>query len=165
MGTGGVVLRRIRSSWSDEPTGFRWVLEGRLAGSGYPASRSQVLWVKGKGFSDILTLTEKPLPREWVDGSGLEVKHVPMVDHEPPSQESLSESVGFLNEEIGSGRAVLVHCLAGQGRTMCVIGAYLMKSTGASTEDVLKRLRAIRPGAVELRQEESLRRFASSLSN
>jgi atypical dual specificity phosphatase len=153
----------LRAVWSDEPTSFLWVEEGRLAGSGYPASRNQVLWLKQKGIRSILTLTEDGLPAEWLEGTDVFSKHVPMVDHQPPSQESLSQSVDFITEETAAGRPVLVHCLAGKGRTMCVTGCYLIKARGMTAGDALRTLRRLRPGAVESAQESSLFQYASAL--
>ncbi|MGD1055137.1 MAG: protein tyrosine phosphatase, partial [Nitrososphaerales archaeon] len=66
MGTGGLFLRKLRARVSDQPTGFVWVEKGKLAGSGYPASRSQLEWLRNQGIKAILTLTEDPLPGQWL---------------------------------------------------------------------------------------------------
>jgi len=163
LGTSGKVLRRIRSVWSDEPTSFTWVKDGKLAASGYPSSRAQILWLKGQGIASILTLTEEPLPPEWLEGTGIRSRHIAMVDHEPPSITGLGEAVSVVEEEVLGGRPILVHCLAGKGRTMCVVGAYLMKTENVSADGALEIVRSIRPGAVEKGQDQSLRLFASKL--
>jgi atypical dual specificity phosphatase len=158
MGTAGYILRKIRAGVVDRPTSFVWVHPGALAASGYPASKSQVAWVGRQGIKRILTLTEAPLPSEWV--TDFEVKQVPMKDHEPPSYESLVEASSYIEDSISAGKVVLVHCLAGQGRTMCAIAAYLIRK-GMSAENSILTLRDLRPGAVEKKQEASLYEFAS----
>jgi hypothetical protein len=45
---------------------------------------------------------------------------------------------------------------------MSAIGAYLIKSKGMGAVEAMAFLRGIRPGAVEQRQEASLREFASA---
>jgi atypical dual specificity phosphatase len=158
----GILLRRARALAADEPTGFAWIYEGKLAGSGYPASKSQVVWLGRKGINSILSLTEDPLPDSWLQKS-MNYMHIPMQDHEPPDQASLASAAARIESELASGRVVLVHCQAGIGRTMCAIGAYLVMSRGMGAEEAMAFLRGIRPGAVERRQEASLREFASAL--
>ena len=158
----GILLRRARALAADEPTGFVWIYDGRLAGSGYPASKSQVAWLGREGVSSILSLTEEPLPSSWVPKS-MNYMHVPMRDHEPPDQGSLASAAARIESELSSGRVVLVHCQAGRGRTMCAIGAYLVKGKGMRAQEALDFLRSKRPNAVERQQEDSLREFAASL--
>jgi atypical dual specificity phosphatase len=159
----GILLRRARAIASDEPTGFVWIYDGKLAGSGYPASKKQVAWLGRKGVSSILTLTEEPLPGSWIP-STINYMHIPMRDHEPPEQGSLASAAARIESELSSGRVVLVHCQAGRGRTMSAIGAYLIRSKGMGAEEALSFMRTKRPSAVEGRQEDSLREFAAALS-
>ena len=163
MTTLGVELRKLRALASSEPTGFVWIYEGKLAGSGYPASKSQVAWLGRKGISSILSVTEDSLPSSWIPKS-IDYFHVPMQDHEPPNQGSLASAAVRIESELSAGRVVLVHCQAGRGRTMCAIGAYLIQSKNMGAQEALDFMRAKRPNAVEERQEDSLREFASGLS-
>jgi atypical dual specificity phosphatase len=163
LGTGGVLLRKVRARVSDRPTGFLWVERGRIAASGYPASRRQLEWVRRQGVDTVLTLTEDPLPAEWKEGLSMYFEHMPMNDHAPPSVESLEEAASFVQGEVQREKKVLVHCLAGQGRTMCVLAAYLIKDKGTRPQDAMTRLRSLRPGAVESGQERALFDYAESL--
>jgi atypical dual specificity phosphatase len=163
LGTGGLLLRKMRARISDQPTGFLWVEKDKIAASGYPASRSQLEWVKKQGIGSVLTLTEDPLPSEWTEGLGMTFEHIPMNDHAAPTLESLEESVDFMRGELKRDRAVLVHCLAGQGRTMCVIAAYLIEEKGMQPQAAITDLRSIRRGAVETVQEQSLFDYAEAL--
>jgi atypical dual specificity phosphatase len=163
MGTGGLFLRKVRATWADRPTGFVWVEENRIAASGYPASKDQLLWLCGQGIRSILTLTENPLPSSWLQGMSLEARHVAMVDHDPPSVQNLDEAARFIDAQVKAGRPVVVHCLAGQGRTMCAIAAYLILTKGEGPVETIERLRRIRSGAVEHGQEKSLEAYASKV--
>jgi atypical dual specificity phosphatase len=161
LGTGGLFLRKLRARVVDEPTGFVWVERGRLAASGYPASRAQVEWLVRAGVRSILSLTNEPLPAEWTTGLDVTTGRVALVDHQPPSIEAMNEGVDFILEQIKAGRPVLVHCLAGEGRTGCVLSAYLVRTKSMSADEALTSLRKIKPGFVERRQEKAVRDFAS----
>ena len=162
MGAGGLFLRKMRAKISDQPTGFVWIQSGRLAASGYPASRGQVEWLVKQGINSILTLTEKPIPEESTEGITVTVRHVPMLDHEPPGRGSLDLAAGYVSEELEAGRNVLVHCLAGEGRTGCVMVAYLIKSRGIGAEEAMRILREIKPAFVEPSQERAVADYAAA---
>ena len=109
------------------------------------------------------TLTEGPLPKEFLDGTGMASLHVQMFDHAPPSQEALSKAVQHLSTEIEKGNVVVVHCLAGQGRTGSVLAAYMIEHEGKGVDEAISQLRKSRPGSVERSQEGSVREYAQSL--
>ncbi len=161
MGTGGLFLRKLRARVTSEPTGFVWVEKGKLAGSGYPASRGQVEWLAKAGVGSILTLTENALPAAWLDRLGVTACNIPMKDHEMPSVEAMEKGVDFIQERIREGKAVLVHCLAGQGRTGCVLSAYLIRTRGVGAEEAMAELRKVKPAFVESRQEKAVYDFAA----
>jgi len=154
MGRTGGAYRRIRANFTDKPTFFSWVLESKLAASGRPYSRAQIDWVRANGVTAILTLTEDPLPKEWTDG--IETYHVSMRDHAPPSPADMRKAAEYLDSAISDGKAVLVHCLAGKGRTGSVIAAYLMTYEGKTARQAIDELRALRPGSVETAQEKNV---------
>jgi atypical dual specificity phosphatase len=163
MGRTGKAYRRIRANFTDRPTNFGWVIEGTLAGSGFPSSAAQVRWLKENGVRSILTLTEDPLPKEFMEGSGVSSIHVRMSDHAAPSQESLSKAVKQIRLEVERGNPVVVHCLAGKGRTGSVLAAYMIEYHGKNADEALSELRASRPGSVEFSQEGSVREYAKNL--
>ena len=156
-------MRRLRARVSDQPTGFVWVERGKLAASGYPASRRQLEWLVGQGIGSVLTLTPEPLLREWAEGLPLEVEHLPMTDHQVPKAGTLERGASFIQNQVDGGKRVLVHCLAGEGRTGCVLAAYLIKDRRVGATEALKTLRAIKPEFVEWAQEKALRDYKPSV--
>jgi atypical dual specificity phosphatase len=163
MGTGGLFLRKMRARVADQPTGFVWVEKERLAGSGYPASRSQVEWLVKSGIRSILSLTEDPLPSELTGRLDVVVGHVSMRDHQLPGVKAMKEGVAFIEKQMAQGRPVLVHCLAGEGRTGCTLAAYLIWTRKVGADEAMSTLRGIKPSFVEPIQEQAVREFAAAV--
>lgn len=157
MGRTGKVYRRIRANLTDKPTFFTWVKEDRLAASGRPYSKSQVDWLKANGVTAILSLTEEPLPVEWT--RGVEARHISMKDHAPVSDSDMLLGADYIASALSEGKVVLVHCLAGKGRTGSVLAAYLIAYEGKTARQAIDELRATRQGSVEHQQEQRVLDF------
>jgi len=157
MGRTGKVYRRIRANLTDKPTFFTWVIAGQLAASGRPYSKSQVDWLKRNGVTAILSLTEEPLPSEWT--RGVETRHISMKDHAPVSHSDMLLGADYIQSSISGGKVVLVHCLAGKGRTGSILAAYLMVHEGKTARQAIDQLREGREGSVEHQQEQRVLDF------
>ena len=157
MGRTGKVYRKIRSNFTDKPTFFSWVVEKKVAASGRPYSKEQVDWLRANGVNAILSLTEQPLPEEWT--RGMEVHHISMKDHAPPEVSDLWEAADDIAYSIAEGKVILVHCLAGKGRTGCALAAYMIVHQGKTAREAVEALRAMRPGSVEMPQQERVFEF------
>lgn len=83
-----------------------------------------------------------------------------MRDHGVPPLDSIDRGVRFIEEQVKAGRAVAVHCLAGEGRTGCVLSAYLIRAKGLSAAEAMANLRLLKRGFVERNQEDAVRDFA-----
>ncbi len=160
--------------------GFYWLIEGLLAGCPRPGGWNSVnpfrneempseeaarldedlLWLKEQGIGAVITLTEAPLNAESLIRHGLAALHLPVPDMTPPTTGQLVFALEFIDEQHALGRAVVVHCLMGQGRTGTVLAAYLIRS-GSSPAEALRTVRAVCAGAVEApAQERALYTFA-----
>ncbi len=161
--------------------GFYWVIEGLLAGCPRPGGRSRgnpfdgksealteddrrldddLTWLEEQGIGAVLSLTETPLAAETLARHDLAVLHLPVPDMTPPTTGQLVQALEFIDEQHARGRAVVVHCLMGQGRTGTVLAAYLIRG-GVSPAEALRQIRAVCVGAVEsASQERALYTFA-----
>jgi hypothetical protein len=72
---------------------------------------------------------------------------LPTVDHEPPSRVHLHLGLAFLRQCEASQLPVIVHCMAGIGRSSALVLAYLMAGElkGAPPDSALEFLVARRP--------------------
>ncbi len=142
------------------PPGFSWVDHPRLAALGRPRAADDVQWLRRNGIDVLVTLTEDPLPRYWVNDAGVMAVHVPVPDMEPPTERQLEHIVAAVRRATESGLGVAVHCLAGKGRTGTVLAALLV-ADGLGARAAIERVRALRPGSVEtLEQERAIERYA-----
>jgi atypical dual specificity phosphatase len=149
---------------SDRPTNFSWVTEGKLAGSGLPITEDEFRWVVDKGIKSIVSVREVPLPSKWFDGGEIDYLHLMVEDYGAPTMEVLDEAVDYIDKKIRSGKAVLVHCAAGKGRTGAVLAAYIIKKEKLTAEQAIEKIRLMRPGSVQsLTQETALSMYEKYL--
>lgn len=131
---------------------FCYVIDNELAGSAAPGSWGNIIddleQICAKGIKRIITLTEEPLPRIFLDEYNFESLHIPIQDYTAPSVEQIFKTVEYIEESRKQKKPVLVHCHAGIGRTGTMLAAYFVYR-GYTTADAVKHIRNIRFGSIE----------------
>ena len=90
--------------------------------------------------------------------------HLPVVDFTPPTLPQVQTFVDFVSDQRRQGRAVLVHCTAGIGRSGTMVACFLAHEDRLSGDDAIARARQQRPGSIETAEQENLvRAWAESL--
>ena len=147
------------------PPGFTWVDRPKLAALARPDSGEDLQWLRRNGIEVLVSLTESPLPRQWVNDAGILAVSVPVPDMESPSDRQLDHILATIRKANDSGMGVAVHCAAGLGRTGTVLAAYFV-TTGMSAREALVKVRDLRPGSVETaEQERAIERLARRLAD
>jgi len=158
----GDVWRKVHGTVTGRPDKFSWLIENKLAGSGIPTSIDEVQWVIKQGVKSIVTIREESLDESWI--KDVNYLHVLSNDMGVPEFDDLVHAVDFIHSRITNNEPVLVHCLAGMGRTGVILACYLVKHHKMSASEATEKVREERPGSIQsYTQEEIIFRFEKSL--
>ena len=158
----GDAKRKLHGMITGKPDNFSWLIDGKLAGSAIPTSKDEIKWVQEQGVKSIVTIREEPLADEWI--KDVNYLHVMSNDMGVPEFNDLTHAVDFIHRRITNNEPVLVHCLAGMGRTGVVLACYLVKYQNMSADEATQKIREERPGSIQsYPQEEIIFRFEKSL--
>ena len=142
------------------PSSFTWIDKPLLAALARPESVDEMTWLRQQGIDILLSLTEDPPRRDWVNDAGLLVFHVPVVDMEAPTPEQLERCVSAIRRANDQRMGVAVHCGAGLGRTGAVLACYYV-TKGLTASNAVAKVRRLRPGSIETdEQAEAVFEFA-----
>jgi atypical dual specificity phosphatase len=141
---------------------FSWVIPGRLAGARGPTTDRDLKVLSDLGVSLVVRLTEARLvTTEQVQQAGLEDLHDPVPDFGAPTLEQMQRIVERVQRAMLSGRAVVISCFAGCGRTGTMLSCCLV-AQGLSAEAAFRFMDLIgRPHSETEEQRDAVRRFAS----
>jgi atypical dual specificity phosphatase len=143
-----------------QPHGFSWVDKPHLAALAYPDGPEELAWLRKEGVELLVSLTEDPPRRDWVEDAGLLLFHAPMIDMEAPTPAQLDRVLSAIRKAHERSMGVAVHCGAGLGRTGTVLACYFV-TKGLTAENAVARVRRLRPGSVETDdQAEAVEAFA-----
>jgi atypical dual specificity phosphatase len=115
--------------------------------------RTDLEFLKDQGIGLVITLTTAPLTRCFIDEFGFEYRHIPIRDFAAPTQEQIDEFVTAVSEARERGTKVLVHCLAGVGRSGAMLSCYLVHG-GKTAAEAIAEVRRLRPGSIETPGQE-----------
>ena len=154
----GDAKRKLHGMITGKPDNFSWIIEEKLAGSAIPTSKEEIDWIKQEGVKSIVTIREEPLEDEWI--KDVNYLHIHSNDMGIPEFSDLVDSVDFIHQRITNDEPVMVHCLAGLGRTGTILACYLIKYEDMAADDAIEKVRRERHGSIQsFSQEEIIFRF------
>ena len=160
----GDAKRKLHGMITGKPDNFSWLIEKKLAGSAIPTSKDEINWLHEEGVKTIVTIREEPLEDDWT--TDMNYLHVLSDDMGIPTFDDLKNSVDFIHDRIENNEPVLVHCLAGLGRTGTILACYLIKYEKMSAEDAIQHVREKRHGSIQsFVQEELIFQYAKTLND
>ena len=160
----GDVKRKLHGKIWKKPDNFSWIIEGKLAGSAIPTSKDEIKWLHEQGVKSIVTIREEPLDEDWT--TDMNYLHILSDDMGVPTFDDLKNSVDFIHQRIENNEPVMVHCLAGLGRTGTLLACYLIKYEKMTAEDAIQLVREKRHGSIQsFVQEELIFQYAKTLDD
>ena len=146
-----------------------WAIPGKLMAGCYPAvadenrTRKRLEGLIGHGVGHIVDLMEAQ-EMEWRGkahwayadrfkslgktlGKDVHVEQVEIQDGWIPSKKRMKKTLDHIDQAIGNGGAVYVHCWAGRGRTGTVVGCYLARHGYARGRELLTLIHRLRKHA------------------
>jgi len=160
----GNAKRKLHGMITGKPDNFSWLIEDKLAGSAIPTSKDEINWLHEQGVKSIVTIREEPLDEDWI--SDMNYLHVLSDDMGIPTFDDLKKSVDFIHQRIENNEPVMVHCLAGLGRTGTILACYLIKYQKMSAQDAIQNVREKRHGSIQsFVQEELIFQYAKTLND
>jgi len=160
----GDAKRKLHGMITGKPDNFSWLIEGKLAGSAIPTSFEEIKWLVDGGVKSIVTVREESLDDDWI--KNINYLYIHSNDMGVPEFEDLVKAVDFIHQRITNNEPVMVHCLAGLGRTGTILACYLIKYQKLSADDSIQKVRESRPGSIQsFPQEEIIFQFEKSVNN
>ena len=146
------------------PDGFSWIDKPRLAAHAQPGSLEEYEWLRDHGVHLVISLTEDPPRRSWINDAGLMLIHEPVQDMTAPTQEQLDRVLKSLYRANEHNMGVGVHCTAGLGRTGVILACYFV-TQDMSAKNAIARVRRLRPGSIETDEQiEAIEAYAARRS-
>ena len=149
-------LVRLRLGYHRVMNHLFWLIPNRLCGRCGPGQQPwDYAALRESGIGAILSVSGGLVEPAEVQAAGLDHACIEMSANAPPLEgdaevcrAALPKALSYVEDQMGRGHAVLVHCAAGKDRTGLFLSYYLARREGLSARAAITRLRQVRPIAL-----------------
>jgi len=133
-----------RAAFVNPPSGFRWLVPGRLGGMARPGLvrtlEEDLRALAALRVTVLVSLEENPPARELISAHGISLEHLPVSAMGAPRVESALPMLLKIREHMRRGSACVYCCQGGLGRTNTLLAAHLVLD-GVSVDDAIPTAR------------------------
>lgn len=103
-----------------------WIEADILAASRCPYKIEDLTAIRAAGIKAVISLTETPVDilEPMIQAGDIEYLHAPIIDYQSPSNSITNMAIRFIERMKAQQSPVLIHCMAGVGRTGTILHAY-----------------------------------------
>ena len=102
-----------------------------------------------ENISAVVDVTAEFGGLDWsAQSADMRYLNIPVLDHQSPKQADLIHAVHWIANQQRAGKAVVVHCALGRGRSVLVVAAYLLcQNPELTVSEALQKIKDIRQTA------------------
>jgi atypical dual specificity phosphatase len=136
---------------------------GTIWGSSHPFLREDIEEMKARGIKVVISLETNYSFPDFTE-FGIDHHEIAVSDFGVPSDATIMKFIRILRKALSEGKPVLIHCLAGCGRTGTMLALVEIYLYGERNGDrAIQMVRKARPCAIEtLPQEQVIHRHATN---
>jgi atypical dual specificity phosphatase len=106
---------------------FRWLVDGKIAGSGVPRTDEDIEWLRLRGVDTIVSFSKvSPKLLNKITELGMHHVQIPIEDYGTPEYHQINRFLDVVQNEMKQGRSILMHCYSGIGRTGTMFALFLV---------------------------------------
>lgn len=135
---------------------FSWIIDGELMVSSLPENYTMLRLLKSAGVKAIVSMCDMPFSEDTIAEYGFHHINISVPDYAKPTLTQLKTFIRWAVFMKRMKQPILVHCMAGYGRSATMCAVYLVIIKGMKANDAISEVREIRSDhSIETAEQEA----------